>query len=101
MKVHRIGFSWKGPYIVRDRGTTAKNITILLAAVFVNFTLMVLTWRPWATLGVANLVLGLSNIILPGSGGWQAVGVWRARNRTLDKSPMPLSIEIHSGASPQ
>lgn len=78
VKIKKIGFRWKGLYIVREAGTPAKNALVSLAGPMANLVLL-LTWH-WSPLfGLANLCFTFFNLLpLQGSDGERAWMCWRA-----------------------
>ena len=81
VKVKRIGWSWRGPYVVRDCGTSAQSLAISLAGPLANL----LTAAACLFLGhgvdlcLSSVVLGAFNLLpLPSSDGLRAVRLlWR------------------------
>lgn len=77
VKIKKIGFRWKGLYIVREAGTPEKNALISLAGPMANLILL-LTWH-WSPLfGLANLCFTFFNLLpLQGSDGDRVWMCWR------------------------
>jgi hypothetical protein len=83
VKVKRIGFRWKGFYIVREAGSPGKNALISLAGPMANLILL-LSWH-WSPLfGLANLCFTFFNVLpLQGSDGERAWICWREMHAEL------------------
>jgi len=75
VKVKRVGLSWRGPYVVRESGTSAQNVAISLAGPAANLLTVVgclLVGRGFE-LCFASLVLGVFNLLpVPSSDGLRA-----------------------------
>jgi hypothetical protein len=78
LKVKRVGFSWKGIYMVRESGPPATNIVVALSGPLANLVLTAFwSWIP--VFGLANLCCGACNLLpIEGSDGWRAFGCLRA-----------------------
>lgn len=71
--IKRIGVSWKGPYIVRERGTPLGNMITTLAGPFLNL-LLAAAWPVSHEFAVINLIFGISNLVpLGGTDGQRAL----------------------------
>ncbi len=80
LKVKRIGITWKGPYIVREAGTSEQNLRVCLAGPMVNLILAALCLRVAPAFALCNLVLGGFNLLpIPSSDGQRAWQLWRGR----------------------
>ncbi len=81
VKIKKIGFRWKGLYIVREAGSPGKNALVSLAGPLANLVLL-LTWY-WSPLfGLANLCFTFFNLLpLQGSDGERAWMCWRQMQR--------------------
>jgi Zn-dependent protease len=78
VRVKHIGLSWKGPYIVRDPGTTLQNTFISLAGPGINLVLCILCWHLWGTFARVNGFLALANLLpVPLSDGLRVYRIWR------------------------
>jgi Zn-dependent protease len=78
VRVKRIGLNWKGPYIVRDRGTPVQNTLISLAGPGINLVLCVLCWHLSRTFASMNGFLALVNLLpVPLSDGLRVYRIWR------------------------
>jgi Zn-dependent protease len=86
VKIKKIGFRWKGLYIVREAGTPGKNALVSLAGPLANL-LLLLTWV-WSPLfGLANLCFTFFNLLpLQGSDGERAWMCWRQMQRESPKA---------------
>ena len=62
VRVKKVGIALRGPYIVRETGSTIENAVISAAGPFVNLVLAATTWQVWPALSLINLVLGLANL---------------------------------------
>ncbi len=77
MKIKKIGFRWKGLYIVREAGSPGKNALISLAGPLANLVLL-LSWYWSPQFGLANLCFTFFNLLpLQGSDGERAWMCWR------------------------
>ena len=77
VKIKKIGFRWKGLYIVREAGSPGKNALISLAGPLANLVLL-LTWHWSPMFGLANLCFTFFNMLpLQGSDGDRAWMCWR------------------------
>jgi len=89
VKVRRAGMSWRGPYIVRERGTDIENLAISLSGPLVNLLLAALVpMYVWATgaggvmFAFTNLALGVFNLLpIPSSDGARILSLLVARPR--------------------
>jgi Zn-dependent protease len=63
IEVKRIGITWRGPYIVREAGGLVPNAIVSAAGPLVNLALSAILWHAWPTVALANLVLGLANLV--------------------------------------
>jgi Zn-dependent protease len=63
LRVKRAGMTWRGPYIVREPGDSVTNIIVSAAGPLANLVIAALTWRSSEWCAIANLVLGLSNLL--------------------------------------
>ena len=57
------GLELVGPYIVREKGSRTADAMVSAAGPLVNLLLAATTWQDWHTFALANLVLGLSNLL--------------------------------------
>jgi hypothetical protein len=73
VRVKRVGFSWKGPYIVREAGTPEQNMCISLAGPAANALLMYVPG-----LFLINLALLVPNLVMKESDGRRAWNCWQA-----------------------
>jgi Zn-dependent protease len=70
IRVKRAGVNWRGPYIVREQGTPYANAMVSAAGPLINLLLALVFWHDWPSCAIANLVLGLSNLLpIPCSDG--------------------------------
>lgn len=77
LKVKDIGLNWKGMYTVREAGPPEINLQVSLAGPLTNFALVAL-WSVSPVFGLANLVVGLCNVLpIPGSDGKRALNCLR------------------------
>ena len=77
VRVKHIGFSWKGPYIVREPGTPVRNTFISLAGPGINLVLCVVCWHLWGTFARVNGFLALMNLLpVPSSDGLRVYRIW-------------------------
>lgn len=86
VKIKKIGFRWKGLYVVREAGTPAKNALVSLAGPVANLALL-LTWH-WSHLfGMANLCFTFFNLLpLQGSDGERVLNCWQEMQKESPKS---------------
>jgi Zn-dependent protease len=78
VNVKRFGFSWKGPYIVREPGTPIQNTFISLAGPGINLVLSVLCWRSLGMFAWVNGLLGTFNLLpIPASDGLRVYRIWK------------------------
>jgi Zn-dependent protease len=74
IRVKSIGLCMKGMYIVREKGTPAKNLLISLAGPMTNVALILLFWHVSPTFTLANLCLAICNLApVKGSDGERAL----------------------------
>jgi Zn-dependent protease len=74
IRVKSIGLCMKGMYIVREKGTPAKNLLISLAGPLTNVVLILLFWHVSPTFTLANLCLAICNLApVKGSDGERAL----------------------------
>jgi Zn-dependent protease len=77
VRIKKIGFRWKGLYIVREAGSPGKNALISLAGPMANL-ILVLSWHTSPLFGLANLCFTFFNLLpLQGSDGERAWMCWR------------------------
>jgi len=69
--IKRIGLNWRGPYIVRERGSPWQNVFTAFAGPLVNLLLACFGPHEWRLI---NLVLGLTNLIPYGP--TDGAGIW-------------------------
>jgi hypothetical protein len=81
-----VGFSWKGPYIVRDAGTPAQNLCISLAD---PAAIALLMYVPG--LFLINLALLVPNLVMKESDGSRAWNCWQAVAGTKNLQTAPLT----------
>ncbi len=76
VKVKRVGLSWRGAYIVRERGSDWQNIVISLAGPLANLALAYVSLyvvHHGAVFCAANILMGSINLLpLPGTDGLRA-----------------------------
>ena len=78
VRVKHIGFSWKGPYIIREPGTPVRNTFISLAGPGINLVLCLVCWRLSGTFARVNGFLALMNLLpVPSSDGLRVYRIWR------------------------
>jgi Zn-dependent protease len=84
VKVKKFGFSWQGPYLVRDPGSPRKNLLITVAGPLVNIV-MIATWFWLPTFAITNLLLAVSNMLpIHGSDGARACALlMKAKHSSL------------------
>jgi len=91
VKVKRVGLSWRGPYVVRARGTAVENVAISLAGPMANLVtaLGCLYVRRGVDLCLASLVLGAFNLLpVPSSDGLRAARLlWALATPTAVEKP--------------
>ena len=74
IRVKSIGLCTKGMYIVREKGTPAKNLLISLAGPLTNVALILLFWHVSPKFTLANLCLAICNLApVKGSDGERAL----------------------------
>jgi len=70
VKVKKVGFSSKGPYIVRESGTWTQNLLVTFAGPVASLLMAALFWTSLHSFAWWNLMLGVSQFLpLPGSDG--------------------------------
>jgi membrane-associated protease RseP (regulator of RpoE activity) len=85
--VKRVGLGWRGMYTVREPGTPVKNMLVSLAGPLTNL-LLIASWYWWPVFGMANMCVGVTNL-LP-IGGSDGLRVWRCWERMHGKNlPVP------------
>jgi Zn-dependent protease len=82
VEVKKVGLGWRGMYTVRDPGTPVKNMLVSLAGPLTNL-LLILFWHWWPVFGMANMCVGLTNL-LP-IGGSDGLRVWRCWQEMHEK----------------
>jgi hypothetical protein len=88
VRVKRLGFSWKGPYIVREPGTPAQNLCISLAGPAANAALLLVPG--WFLI---NLALLVPNLLMKESDGRRAWHCWQV----LRSSTSPAATLVVEG----
>jgi Zn-dependent protease len=78
LRVKRVGISWRGPYVVREKGSPRVNACVALAGPVANLALTAICWHFWPLFAEVNLILGGYNLIpfIPKTDGrhaWQAL----------------------------
>jgi Zn-dependent protease len=63
LRLKRIGVTWRGLYVVRETGAPVTNAIVSAAGPLINLLLAAFAWRYSPSFALANLVLGLSNLI--------------------------------------
>jgi Zn-dependent protease len=81
VKVKRVGLNWRGPYIVREPGTSIENTLISLAGPLFNLLLCILSYHTAPTFGFVNGFLGVFNLLpfVPSSDGQRVYRLWNNR----------------------
>jgi Zn-dependent protease len=81
VKVKRVGLNWRGPYIVREPGTSIENTLISLAGPLTNVVLCILAYHAASTFAFVNGFLGLFNLLpfIPSSDGQRIYRLWSNR----------------------
>jgi Zn-dependent protease len=96
IRVKRAGVNWRGPYIVREQGTPLANAMVSAAGPVINLLLAVLLWNDWPSCAIANLVLGLSNLLpIPSSDGRRILRELSVA-RSAQAPARPLNSLIHT-----
>jgi Zn-dependent protease len=91
VRVKRIGFGWRGPFIVRESGEPKANLCIAIAGPLTNVLSAVLFWTAAPTFAIISLVLGLSNLIpIEGSDGSRA---WTAMRDLKIRPSVATSLD--------
>jgi len=86
--IKRMGFSWKGVYIVRESGPPKVNMAITLAGPLLNL-LLAATWPVSHNFAMVNVIFGLSNLLpFAGSDGERA---WKMITKEYRKSGLEPS----------
>jgi len=82
LQIKHIGMNWWGPYIVRESGSPTADAMVSAAGPLVNLVLATMMWQDWRTFAVANLLLGLTNLLpLPKCDGGRILrAVFRCQN---------------------
>ena len=76
LQIKRLGVTWRGVYIVRQRGRRSEELCTALAGPAINLALASASWGISPTFALANLIVGTYNMVpLPASDGLR---VWRA-----------------------
>jgi hypothetical protein len=85
IKIKRFGVSWKGVFIVRERGSAAKSLFVSLAGPMTNLILMLLFWTWLPAFGMANFFFCFCNLApIEGSDGLHvAVNLWLVLRKAL------------------
>ena len=81
VQVKRLGFNWRGPYIVRESGTPIENTLISLAGPGVNLLLCLLTFGTSPMFAMVNGFLAVFNLLpfIPSSDGQRIYRLWAHR----------------------
>lgn len=97
VKIKSIRIRWKGLAVVREAGSSSKNLMITLAGPFTNLALM-LFW-PWSHLfGLANLCFAFINLLpLEGSDGDRVMRCWTQMRR--ESFTLPSFRRVRKSAS--
>lgn len=76
LKIRRVGFNWRGLYVVRQQGSAVQNLAVSVSGPVVNLVLAgTMILGPWfgagaVTFGLCNLAVGLYNLLpIPCSDG--------------------------------
>lgn len=78
VRVKRIGISWKGPYIVREPGTSMQNIIISLSGPGMNVLLCLICRHVSSTFAFVNGFLAVINLLpIKSSDGLRAYRICR------------------------
>jgi Zn-dependent protease len=99
VKVKRVGITWKGPYIKRESGTPSRNLAITLAGPGINILLTVVTRHTYPAFALANLVLGVFNLLpIPTFDGHRALRAITAISRkpTCSQFTWPAGVGVRS-----
>jgi Zn-dependent protease len=63
LHVKRVGMSWWGPYIVRETGSPTADAMVCAAGPLANLLLALIMWHDLSIFAMANLTLGISNLL--------------------------------------
>ena len=78
LTVKRLGLSWKGVFIVRETGSPVANFITTVAGPCANVMFAVAFWSGGPQFALANLTLGLVNLLpFNGSDGYRAYTILR------------------------
>lgn len=85
LQVKRIGVSWRGPYVVREKGSPVANVCIALAGPVANITLALALWYTAPLFARVNLILGAYNLLpfIPKTDGRHALQALRERKTAV------------------
>jgi Zn-dependent protease len=93
LQIRRMGLSWWGPYIVRETGSPAADATVSFAGPLANLLLAAMTWQDWHTFALANLILGLSNLLpLPKCDGGRILRALSLAMKSDARTPMSATV---------
>jgi Zn-dependent protease len=74
IRIKSVGLCMKGMYVVREKGTPAKNLLISLAGPLTNVALILLFWHVSPKFSLANLCFAICNLApVKGSDGERAL----------------------------
>ena len=81
VRVKHVGLNWKGPYIVREPGTSLQNTFISLSGPGINLVLCVLCWHLSGTFAFVNGFLAVMNLLpIRSSDGLRVYRIWKQRS---------------------
>ena len=96
VNVKTVGFTWKGMYMVREAGPTAKNLAVSLGGPAMN-VLLLTCWTLSPAFGLANLCFAFCNLLpirnSDGDRAWSCL-LELKREKARLRTPRPIA---HSG----
>ncbi len=93
LQIKRIGLSWYGPYIVRESGSLTADAMVSAAGPLVNLLLAAMMWQTWPTFALANLTLGISNLLpLPKCDGGRILRVLSLARKSDASAPISATV---------
>jgi Zn-dependent protease len=97
IRIKRIGMNWRGPFIVRESGPPLPDLMVSAAGPLVNLIMAAMVWQIWPTVALANLVLGLSNLVptRTSDGGRLLRGLTHAWSPAVVRMQAPTTSPMH------
>lgn len=88
IEVKKVGFTWKGAYIIRESGPTKINMLIALAGPLMNIIIGLFALKYFLFFAEMNFVLGFGNLLpMKGSDGDRLITLWNQLQKEKYVSP--------------